>query len=76
MNHGKLIQYTILAQDGLNDSSVAWVKYSSYSLATVVYGDSFLGDFKGVRSLQSVSLPIRNLYYSDNRIWYTTNVPP
>ena len=76
MNHGKLLQYTVLAQDGLNASSLNWVKYNSYSFVTVVYGDALLGDFKGVRSLQSVTLPIRNLYYTENRIWYTTNVPP
>jgi len=75
MEHGKLLQYTILAQDGLNTTSENWMKRYSYLMVQVIYGDSGISNFVGVRSLQNTTLAIRNLNYSNNRITYTTNVP-
>ena len=75
MRHGKLLQYTILLQDGINATSENWMKMNSYYSVQVVYGDSRLSSFVGVRTLQNSTLAIRNLNYSNNRITYTTNVP-
>ena len=41
----------------------------------IVYRDSRLENFQGVRSLFNVTLAIRNMRYSNNRIVYTTNLP-
>jgi len=41
----------------------------------VIYRDSRLETFQGIRSLGNVSLSIRNINYSNNRITYTTNLP-
>ena len=73
--HGKLLQYTLLAQDGFNASSLSWLTQNSYSLVSIIYKDSRLTTFTGIRSLANSSLTIRSLNYSSNRITYTTNLP-
>jgi hypothetical protein len=75
LSHGKLLQFTLLAQDGLNATSESWFKYNSYYDVEIIYKDSRLQSFEGVRTLANVTLPIRNLQYSNNRIVYTTNLP-
>lgn len=41
----------------------------------VLYKDSRITDFLGVRSLANITLTIRNINYENNRIIYTTNLP-
>ena len=76
VQHGKLLEFTILLQDGLDAISENWMKRYSYQMVQIIYGNSRLEDFVGVRSLQNLTLTIRNLNYAQNRITYSSNLPP
>ena len=75
VSHGKLLKFVVMLEDGLSAASEAYLKISSYYEVQVLYKDSRLDQFEGVRSLVNVSLAIRNLGYSGNRITYYTNLP-
>ena len=51
------------------------MKRYSYQMVQITYANTKLDDFVGVRSLQNLSLTIRNLNYANNRITYSTNIP-
>lgn len=65
----------MLMEDGLNNTSLEWVKYRSYYDAQVLYKDDKLSDFNAIRSLVSTVLNIRNINYQNNRLTFTTNIP-
>ena len=75
VSHGKLLKFVIMLEDGLSAASESYLKISSYYEVQVLYKDSRLDQFEGVRSLVNVSLAIRNLGYSGNRITYYTSLP-
>ena len=60
----------------MDEISENWMKRYSYQMVQIVYGNSRLDDFVGIRSLQNLTLTIRNLNYANNRITYSTNIPP
>ena len=73
--HGKLLEFTLLLEDGLNLTTENYLKISSYYEVQVVYRDSRLTNFSGVRALANSTLIIRNIAYSNNRLVYTTALP-
>jgi hypothetical protein len=75
LDHGKLLKLEILAQDGLNRSSYDVIMKRSYYNVQVVYKDSMLQPISGVRNLLNVNLPIRNVQYINNKIYYYVQLP-
>jgi hypothetical protein len=59
--HGKLIKFTILVQDGLSNNSLNFILKQSYFLVQILYFNSEIITFTGIRSLQQINLPIRNI---------------
>jgi len=74
--HGKLIKFTISAVDGFSNSSLSWIFKKSYFFVQIIYADAAIQFNNTVRTLQAVTLAIRNVAYSSNQILYYTNIPP
>jgi hypothetical protein len=75
LDHGKLLKIEILAQDGLNRTSYDIIMKRSYYNVQVVYKDSMLQPVSGVRNLLNSNLPIRNVQYINNKIYYYVQPP-
>lgn len=75
LDHGKLLKLEILAQDGLNRSSYNVIMKRSYYKVQVVYKDSMLQPVSGLRNLLNANLPIRNVQYINNKIYYYVQLP-
>lgn len=61
LNHGKLLKFSVLASAGLNSASLETVLKRSYYQIQVLYKDSMLENFEGIRNLIELNMPIRNI---------------
>jgi hypothetical protein len=74
--HGKLLKFTLLAQDGLDLASREWVARRSYVGARVVSRQAEGKLLQGLRSLLGETyLSIRNVQIQGNYIIFYTALP-